>query len=78
MKIRTPGTFFPLVATMVLMMSSPATHAADSSSPAPVRLDADKMAGLDLTAIPPDAKKTPEKLAEEAWEIITGSNSNDA
>lgn len=24
-------------------------------SPAPVRLDADKMAGLDLTAIPPDA-----------------------
>jgi uncharacterized cupin superfamily protein len=55
MKIRTPGTFFPLVATMVLMMSSPATHAADSSSPAPVRLDANKMAGLDLTAIPPDA-----------------------
>lgn len=29
-------------------------QAADSS-PAPVRLDADKMAGLDLTAIPPDA-----------------------
>jgi len=55
MKRRTPGTFSPLVATMVLMMSSPATHAADSSSPAPVRLDANKMAGLDLTAIPPDA-----------------------
>ena len=29
--------------------------AAAADSPAPVRLDADKMAGLDLTAIPPDA-----------------------
>ena len=39
----------------VLMMTSPLAQAADSSSPAPVRLDADKMAGLNLTAIPPDA-----------------------
>ncbi len=42
-----------LAATLVLTMSNP-LHAADNS-PAPVRLDADKMAGLNLTAIPPDA-----------------------
>jgi uncharacterized cupin superfamily protein len=32
-----------------------ATTASAADSPAPVRLDADKMAGLNLTAIPPDA-----------------------
>lgn len=32
-----------------------ATPAFAQESPAPVRLDANKMAGLDLTAIPPDA-----------------------
>jgi uncharacterized cupin superfamily protein len=37
-----------------LLLGAPAL-AADSTSPAPVRLDADKMAGLNLTAIPPDA-----------------------
>jgi uncharacterized cupin superfamily protein len=31
------------------------TIAAEASSPAPVRLDADKIAGLNLTAVPPDA-----------------------
>ena len=38
-----------------LMMTSPFAQAADSASPAPVRLDPDKIAGLNLTAIPPDA-----------------------
>jgi uncharacterized cupin superfamily protein len=40
---------------MVLAMTTASASAADSNSPAPVRLDADKMAGLNLTAIPPDA-----------------------
>lgn len=35
-------------------MTSTFAQAADNS-PAPVRLDADKMAGLNLTAVPPDA-----------------------
>ncbi|HEY0961476.1 MAG TPA: cupin domain-containing protein [Pseudomonadales bacterium] len=35
-------------------MTNTLARAADTS-PAPVRLDADKMAGLNLTAIPPDA-----------------------
>lgn len=39
----------------VLLMTTTLAYAADSTSPAPVRLDADKMAGLNLTAIPPDA-----------------------
>jgi uncharacterized cupin superfamily protein len=45
------------LATLLLcpLALAPASHAADASSPAPVRFDADKMAGLDLTAIPPDA-----------------------
>ena len=43
-----------LITTLVLLMNAPA-HAADNASPAPVRLDADKMAGLNLTPIPPDA-----------------------
>lgn len=37
----------------VLILTSSLVQAADS--PAPVRLDADKIAGLNLTAIPPDA-----------------------
>jgi uncharacterized cupin superfamily protein len=37
------------------LLNSTAASAADSASPAPVRLDADKMAGLNLTAVPPDA-----------------------
>jgi uncharacterized cupin superfamily protein len=36
-------------------MSVQTAQAADSASPAPVRLDPDKIAGLNLTAIPPDA-----------------------
>ena len=43
-----------LLGALTLMTTSFA-EAADSASPAPVRLDADKMAGLNLTAIPPDA-----------------------
>jgi len=42
-----------LLALLALTLASASTVAADS--PAPVRLDADKMAGLDLTAVPPDA-----------------------
>lgn len=38
------------LALVLLLSCGTATHAADS--PAPVRLDPDKMAGLDLTAIP--------------------------
>jgi uncharacterized cupin superfamily protein len=44
-----------LFTLMVVLMINTQANAADSSSPAPVRLDADKMAGLDLTSIPPDA-----------------------
>ena len=36
-------------------VATPGAQAADSTSPAPVRLDPDKIAGLNLTAIPPDA-----------------------
>ena len=38
-----------------LLMTNSFTARAADSSPAPVRLDADKMAGLNLTASPPDA-----------------------
>jgi uncharacterized cupin superfamily protein len=37
------------------MTTASASQAADSTSPAPVRLDPDKIAGLNLTSIPPDA-----------------------
>jgi uncharacterized cupin superfamily protein len=40
---------------VLILMSSTFAQAADSVSPAPVRLDPDKIAGLNLTAIPPDA-----------------------
>ena len=45
-----------LAITLALTLpgTAPMTQAADSS-PAPVRLDQNKMAGLDLTAIPDDA-----------------------
>lgn len=44
-----------LPALVAITLASSIAVAADSASPAPVRLDADRMAGLDLTAIPPDA-----------------------
>jgi uncharacterized cupin superfamily protein len=50
MKTRT-GLF---LGAILLTMTSVA-QAADSASPAPVRLDPDKIAGLNLTSIPPDA-----------------------
>lgn len=40
---------------VLTLMTSTLAQGADSASPAPVRLDADKIAGLGLTAIPPDA-----------------------
>lgn len=43
--------------TTLLLTTSVTTMAADKPSPAPVRLDPDKIAGLGLTAIPPDAYK---------------------
>lgn len=43
------------LAVLALLTSATMTQAADSSSPAPVRLDPDKIAGLGLTAVPPDA-----------------------
>jgi uncharacterized cupin superfamily protein len=46
--------FIATALASAVMLLSPA-HAADNASPAPVRLDADKMAGLNLTAIPADA-----------------------
>lgn len=42
-----------LFAVLMTTLLSSTLHAQES--PAPVRLDANKMAGLDLTAIPPDA-----------------------
>ncbi|MES2603660.1 MAG: cupin domain-containing protein [Pseudomonadota bacterium] len=42
-------------AAALLLGSATLSQAADSASPAPVRLDPDKIAGLNLTAIPPDA-----------------------
>jgi uncharacterized cupin superfamily protein len=50
MKTRTGFT----LGVLILMISSFA-QAADSASPAPVRLDPDKIAGLNLTSVPPDA-----------------------
>jgi uncharacterized cupin superfamily protein len=38
-----------------LALQNPLALAADSASPKPVRLDPEKMAGLGLTAVPPDA-----------------------
>ena len=43
------------LAAMVAIQLTATTIAQAQESPAPVRLDANKMAGLDLTAIPPDA-----------------------
>ncbi|MCP5144407.1 MAG: DUF861 domain-containing protein [Gammaproteobacteria bacterium] len=43
------------LAAVLFTFSAFCTFAMDSSSSAPVRLDADKMAGLNLTAVPPDA-----------------------
>jgi hypothetical protein len=52
----TRTSHLPALALLLgLAWQAPLALAADSGSPAPVRLDADKMAGLDLTAIPPDA-----------------------
>ncbi len=39
----------------LIVLASGGANAIAQESPAPVRLDQDKMAGLDLTAIPPDA-----------------------
>jgi uncharacterized cupin superfamily protein len=55
MKRFSPTIHGYILTLMVLTMTAAPSRAADSSSPAPVRLDADKMAGLDLTAIPADA-----------------------
>jgi uncharacterized protein len=44
-----------LGAVSLLSIALTAAPALADESPAPVRLDADKMAGLDLTPIPPDA-----------------------
>lgn len=43
----------PVTAGLLMVLAVAATKAADS--PVPVRLDRDRMAGLDLTAVPPDA-----------------------
>ncbi len=43
------------LAGLALGLTGGLVHAADSASPAPVRLDPDKIAGLNLTSIPPDA-----------------------
>jgi uncharacterized cupin superfamily protein len=40
---------------LALTLTGGLVQAADSESPAPVRLDPDKIAGLNLTSIPPDA-----------------------
>src|SRR5688500_11520374 len=56
MRITMPTTKARLYAgALILMAMNPLAHAADSASPTPVRLDPDKIAGLNLTAIPPDA-----------------------
>ncbi len=43
------------IAVLILLLTGTLAQAADSASPAPVRLDPEKMAGLGLTAVPPDA-----------------------
>lgn len=54
--LRTSARQFAVLLMMTATMStSTISQAADNSSPAPVRLDADKIAGLGLTAVPPDA-----------------------
>ena len=40
---------------LALLLTGTLAHAADNTSPAPVRMDPEKMAGLGLTSIPPDA-----------------------
>ena len=48
---------FRITVSAIVFMTTAAglCLAQTSESPAPVRLDADKMAGLNLTSIPPDA-----------------------
>jgi uncharacterized cupin superfamily protein len=53
MKASTVGAFGAMLALGVGFLSR--TAVSQGGSPAPVRLDRDKMAGLELTAIPPDA-----------------------
>lgn len=53
-RARKPLHVLPLLA-LGLVWQLPAGLAADSPSSSPVRLDPNKMAGLDLTAVPPDA-----------------------
>lgn len=48
-------TTFRLAAAALAAGALLSMPVAAQESPAPVRMDADKMAGLDLTAIPPDA-----------------------
>lgn len=55
MTVRTAALGFRPLLPLLLTLGAGCVFAADSSSPAPVRLDPDKMAGLNLTAIPPDA-----------------------
>lgn len=55
MKTTTVPTFARQFAFLFMMSNATMSHAADSQSPAPVRLDQDQIAGLNLTAIPPDA-----------------------
>lgn len=47
--------FLALALLSGLALHSPFTLAADNASSKPVRLDPDKMAGLGLTSVPPDA-----------------------
>ncbi len=53
MKLCKLPTFTPTFAASILLVAATSSQAADS--PAPVRLDQDKIAGLGLTSVPPDA-----------------------
>ena len=55
MQTGTARLFGALLLMATFSLQTAAAQAADSASPAPVRLDPDKIAGLNLTAIPPDA-----------------------